>query len=301
MSVACSLTRDERRWSWRTWNTLLQIREATDGKDPRQKSGESDPDFRGLLIAPGWPRMRALRKRKWIREFDSGELFDDESGARCADCGRRRRSHDSMTSRTLTLVPKLLSKQITFFGQAAMIACDGRCHKAWGISGRPKTKLSDDPDDFVYVGDQALGKAPLPGETVGYSEGGDIKPSATSLTDGEDMNRWCARECERCVMVKPSEVPRLPDLEYPAANKRPRYDVPTREMDRLRQINQLLQSRCPAGLFDLHDADREAIRRMFLAVETERSEIDHRGRSGETDSGENRTAVETERDDKGPR
>lgn len=146
----------------------------------------------------------------------------------------------------------MISKRITFFGQAAVIACDGCCAKAWGINGRPKTMLSEDPDDYVYVGDHALGEAPPPGETVGQSEGVDFKPSATSLTEGEDMNRWCARECERRVMVKPNEAPRLRDLEHPAANKHPRYDVPTREMSLLRMEN---------------DTESELMRRMFAAAQ----------------------------------
>lgn len=173
-----------------------------------------------------------------------------------------------MTARILKLVPRLLLKRITFFGQAAVIACDGRCDKAWGINGRPKislrhTMLPEDPDDYVYVGDHALGKAPPPGETVGQSEGGDFKPSATSLADGEDMNRWCARECERRVMVKPGEDLRLPDLEHPAANIERRRPTGGRSTDSAEVAQASFgETRNPA-----EDTERELMRRMFATVQ----------------------------------
>ena len=57
--AAVVLSRGERRWHWRTWNLLLQIREATDGKDPRQRSG--DMTTRGLCVAET-SEIRALRE-----------------------------------------------------------------------------------------------------------------------------------------------------------------------------------------------------------------------------------------------
>jgi len=75
-----AIDRGALRWHWRTWNLLLQIREAMDGEDARQRSGEMDT--RGLCIVAGRSEMRALRSRKWIHAFDSGELFDDEGNAR---------------------------------------------------------------------------------------------------------------------------------------------------------------------------------------------------------------------------
>ena len=74
------LSRGERRWHWRTWNLLLQIREATDGRDPRQRSG--DMTTRGLCIAET-SEIRALGERRgWIETNDSGELFDDEGNSK---------------------------------------------------------------------------------------------------------------------------------------------------------------------------------------------------------------------------
>lgn len=111
---------------------------------------------------------------------------------------------------------------------------DGRCDKAWGINGRPKLYFQEedqaprplnqgeeprDADDYVYVRDSELGTAPGPGETVGLSEGGHCKPSAEPLVDGERMNKWCARECERGGWNE------IPDLERPQPNYRRRLPV----------------------------------------------------------------------------
>ena len=75
-----------------------------------------------------------------------------------------------------------------------------------------------DVDDYVYVRDSELGRAPGPGETVGISEGGHLKPSGSALGegDGERMNKWCARECER------SGWNETPNLEHPQPNYRRR-------------------------------------------------------------------------------
>jgi len=84
----------------------------------------------------------------------------------------------------------LLQKQIIFFGQSAMITCDGRCEKAWGIGSRPSVQLSELEDAFEWLSDTELGIAPI---DPGTYEGSDGKPTH----DGEQLNRWCARECER--------------------------------------------------------------------------------------------------------
>ena len=55
--------RGERRWSWRTWNLLLQIERATDGNDPRQRSGEMT--VRALSVARG-PALEAFARRLWV-------------------------------------------------------------------------------------------------------------------------------------------------------------------------------------------------------------------------------------------
>jgi hypothetical protein len=116
----------------------------------------------------------------------------------------------------------VLVKTISWFGRDVSLACDGRCDKAFGINGRPKTYLGDDPDDYVYLGDDAIGMAPGPGETVIMTEGSSLKPSAGPLTDATKMNKWCARECERSTMAEEGEAIRLPDLQNPTPNMRPR-------------------------------------------------------------------------------
>lgn len=112
------------------------------------------------------------------------------------------------------------TKRVSMYGQPTILACDGRCDKAWGIQARPRKKLSADEDDYVYKPDSALGRAPAPGKTAILSEGGDIKPSASALgeNDGDRMNRWCARQCERCERCKPEEPIKLRDMEHPEPN-----------------------------------------------------------------------------------
>jgi hypothetical protein len=124
------------------------------------------------------------------------------------------------------------TKQGQFFGQYSLIACDGRCDKAWGINGRPQLYFMGDAepralregeeplneDDHVYVKDSELGTAPGPGETRTVSEGGHLKPSATPLTDARLTNKWCARECERSECFKDGEQVVLRDLERPEPN-----------------------------------------------------------------------------------
>lgn len=70
-----SLSRAERAWHWRTWNLLLQIRQATDGEDRRQKTGEMTE--RNLLVAHT-SKLRALHRRGWVEHVDTGELISDD-------------------------------------------------------------------------------------------------------------------------------------------------------------------------------------------------------------------------------
>lgn len=124
-----------------------------------------------------------------------------------------------------------------FSGRHRFVVCDGRCDKAWGINGRPrlyfmeegepprKLKDGEEPvnwDDMVYVRDSELGVAPGPGETVGISEGGHLKPSAVPLTGGSRMNKWCSRECERSRVLDEGEELVIKDLEHPEPNVKAR-------------------------------------------------------------------------------
>ena len=121
-------------------------------------------------------------------------------------------------------------KVILFGGRSAVLVCDGRCDKAWGINNRPQLYFQEslaipralapgeqprDPNDTVYLGDAELGTAP---EDPGTYEGGDGKPSAMPLTDPSHMNRWCARECERAAVLEPGEDLVAPNLAQPKPN-----------------------------------------------------------------------------------
>jgi hypothetical protein len=111
-----------------------------------------------------------------------------------------------------------MEKNIIYFGQPAKICCDEKCNKAWGIALRPKEQLSDAVDDVVFLSDDELGDAPENPQTW---EGDDGKPTC----DSEKMNKWCARQCERCVMTeycKPDEPLKLKDWSHR------RYNIPSK-------------------------------------------------------------------------
>jgi len=121
-------------------------------------------------------------------------------------------------------------KTVLFGGRTAVLVCDGRCDKAWGINNRPRLYFQEnllvpralapgerprDPDDTVYLSDASLGTAPA---DPGTYEGDHGKPSAAPLTDPARMNKWCARECERCALLEPGEALVPPNLARPRPN-----------------------------------------------------------------------------------
>jgi hypothetical protein len=131
----------------------------------------------------------------------------------------------------------MITKRVFMHGRHQVLACDGKCDKAWGINGRPRLFYMEeeqppralkegerprDDDDMVFVRDSDLGTAPGPGKTRGLSEGSDLKPSAVPLADGQAMNKWCARECEPGDRFKEGEPIVLKDLENPRPNMRHR-------------------------------------------------------------------------------
>lgn len=95
---------------------------------------------------------------------------------------------------------------ITFCGQRAKVGCDGNCKKAWGMSLRPKEKVSEKEDDWVWFSDGELGDAP---DDPGSTEGFQSKPKSSD----EFPNKWCVRECERCEMSNPGEYMNKLELE----------------------------------------------------------------------------------------
>jgi hypothetical protein len=99
----------------------------------------------------------------------------------------------------------MLQKNIVYWGRECTLACDGNCGKAWGNSSRKKEQLSSDEDDFEFLADRELKEAP---KDPGTYEGHDGKPTNTQ----EQLNRWCARECERSIIVKRGEPIILPDF-----------------------------------------------------------------------------------------
>lgn len=113
-----------------------------------------------------------------------------------------------------------MEKKILYFGKPAYIACDEKCHKAWGVNRRPKIQFNEDyDDDYAFLSDNELGKAP---KNPGTYENGEAKP----INAEERGNRWCARECERCVMERDKK-----DIVLPDFSKR-FYNIPSLHTDK---------------------------------------------------------------------
>ena len=99
----------------------------------------------------------------------------------------------------------MLVKYGTYFDQDMILACDGRCEKAWGINNRPRVLVEEDEDDYAFLADDELCPAPI---DPGTYEGGQGKPQ--TLAD-RTHSKWCWRECERARTCKSGEWIELPD------------------------------------------------------------------------------------------
>jgi len=102
----------------------------------------------------------------------------------------------------------MLKKEIVYFGKNVVAACDGKCNKSWGFNSRPRVQLSEDEDDIAWLSDNELGEAP---EDPGTYEGDYGKP--LSVNSGEDLNKWCVRECERCKIFELNEEIKLRNFD----------------------------------------------------------------------------------------
>lgn len=119
-------------------------------------------------------------------------------------------------------------KGILYCGQQLALACDGKCHKAWGVNNRPKNQLSDDVDDYEYLSDLELEDAPL---NPGTYEGDCAKP----LSNDEKLNKWCARECERAEMVELNKIAESDNFDVRLANIRNRLNVVQQQQEASRR------------------------------------------------------------------
>lgn len=93
-------------------------------------------------------------------------------------------------------MPDMRQKEITFFGRPCCLICDGRCDKAWGTSSRPRVTING---LLHWVADNEFDKAP---DDPGTYEGRDGKPHVETPSD---MNKWCARSCERSRIIDKNE------------------------------------------------------------------------------------------------
>lgn len=86
----------------------------------------------------------------------------------------------------------MIQKSIVYFGRKCKLYCDGKCDKAWGVPSRPCVMVDGKK---YWVADNEFDNAP---DDPGTYEGKDGKPIINS---GHDMNKWCARACERSIIV----------------------------------------------------------------------------------------------------
>lgn len=112
----------------------------------------------------------------------------------------------------------MIARAVLYFGEPCLVACDAKCDKAWGINNRPRVEFdANDPDDYAFLPDHELGEAPA---DPGTYEGGVAKPCHPDAR----LNKWCARECERSVKARRSELFTPADL--PDYSKRV-YNIPS--------------------------------------------------------------------------
>lgn len=136
----------------------------------------------------------------------------------------------------------MIAKSITMFGHPCILACDAKCHKAWGINNRPRVFLDESPqvvrgygfdvshypesddanfdyDNTAKLADGELPDAPPSSEQLGTYEGDHGKPE----TPDQRLNKWCARECERSVIIDDVHG-RVIDFELPDYSQR-QYNI----------------------------------------------------------------------------
>jgi len=101
------------------------------------------------------------------------------------------RARADRTAATTASRARRLEKLVVYAGAPMRVACDGVCGKAWGIQLRPRVQAGD---GIAWLSDADLGEAPA---DPGTYEGDQGKPMR--VTGPQDLNRWCVRQCERCV------------------------------------------------------------------------------------------------------
>ena len=95
----------------------------------------------------------------------------------------------------------MICREIQLGSGKCTLACDAKCHKAWGINSRHRITFDEkDEDDYAFLSDGELGRAP---EDPGTYEGGQAKPRTVK----ERLNKWCYRECERSVILERRPLP----------------------------------------------------------------------------------------------
>lgn len=180
-----------------------------------EDSGEVAEDFLGHVPKEAVAELDAELGRvlaAWLTKHDEWPAFS--AIERIEKVPPHANPEGDVMASSAERTPLLLVKDIVFFGRPAVLACDGNCRKAWGINGRPRVRLSDDPDDYAFRSDGELGAAPA---DPGTYEGGHAKPDPDGGPDRQ--NKWCARECERSELLEPGASVVLKDFSRRVRNR----------------------------------------------------------------------------------
>lgn len=109
----------------------------------------------------------------------------------------------------------LLAKRIRYCGFEAIVVCDGKCDKAWGMSKRPVLTAYPDGSPKDFAPDADLGTAPLlPGTSEGM-DGPEMSRKPQPEHPEHRLNKWCVRECERATMLPDKPGFRAPGVWGP--------------------------------------------------------------------------------------
>ena len=95
-------------------------------------------------------------------------------------------------------------------------AIRGYCRARDSLSAVLGEYDENEPDDYSYIPDYALGRAPTHPGTWEGDQGKPLHPS-------ERLNKWCVRECERSEKVPIGDT--LIEIQLPDFN-RPIYNMP---------------------------------------------------------------------------
>lgn len=118
-----------------------------------------------------------------------------------------------------------------------LFACDSKCGRAWGICDRPSKRLSDNPDDVFFIGDDELMFVPSETSTITVDDEEQLDTRVLIA-----HNKWCIRHCERLVYAEsddrlgPGDVEEILTARFIQKKldlKTGYYNIPTKECNKI--------------------------------------------------------------------